>query len=361
MICSPARLLFQSPFMARFIVVLLLLAFLGGCSLGGTEPTIVPTKSPPAVTSSPAPTPPAEVLTAKPSPSSGVPTAQATALRSVLAIETFLADVAQNVAGGRLTVAALLPIGVDPHSFEPTPGDVAKVVRSDLLIVNGAGFEEFLEEMLRNARGQRLVIEASAGLTSRTAREGEAPATDADAGHHHEVDPHFWLDPNNVIKYVENIRDGLSRADPEGAATYAANAQAYIAQLRELDAWIVEQVKVVSPERRILVTNHESFGYFADRYGFKVVGTVIPGASAGASPSAQQMRRLVESIKATGARAIFLETGANPQLAQQVARETGVKVITQLYTHSVSEAGGPAPTYVEMMRYNTRAIVETLK
>ena len=181
-------------------------------------------------------------------------------------------------------------------------------------------------------------------------------------GHHHDAgDPHFWLDPVNVIKYTENIRDGLSQADPGGAETYARNADAYVAKLKELDAWISEQVKQIPAERRLLVTNHESFGYFADRYGFKIVGTVIPSVSTGASPSAQQLARLTDHIKATGAPAIFMETGASPQLAQQLAQEVGVKAVTELYTHSTTEASGPAPTYIDMMKYNVKAIVDALK
>lgn len=408
-----------------------------------------------------------------------------------LAVETFLGDIAQNVAGDRLKIEPLIAIGVDPHGFEPTPADVRKVADSTLLIINGAGFESFLERLLVSAGGQRQVVEAAAGLSSREAREGEeavmsdadladamcsaaseekpqAAASGAEQGqaaplpaemglfevalarqadgsyggylayatdeegdfqiatgagqiavvkpsdgsgleveknfklnchglgqgyivelekegqyilaltgfetattpiligpagghHHHEGDPHFWLDPVNVIKYTENIRDGLSQADPGGAATYARNADAYIAKLKDLDAWISEQVKQISAERRLLVTNHESFGYFADRYGFRVVGTVIPSVSTGASPSAQQLARLSDRIKATGAPAIFLETGASPQLAQQLAQEVGIKAVTELFTHSITDDKGTAPTYLDMMRYNVKAIVQALK
>jgi len=273
----------------------------------------------------------------------------------VLATESFLADIAQNVAGNRLKVDALLPIGVDPHSFEPTPSDVRRVADSTVLIVNGAGVEEFLKRLLDNAGGNRQIIEASKGLTSRKPSAGEP--VDAD----NPIDPHFWLDPNNVVKYVENIRDGLSQADPDGAASYAVNASAYIAKLKELDPWIVEQVKVLPVERRLLVTNHESLGYFADRYGFKIIGSIIPSISTDSSPSAQQLAKLIDQIKKTHAPAIFLETSANPQLANQISQETGVKVVIGLYTHSISDASGPAPTYIDMMKYNVKVIVDALK
>ena len=317
--------------------------------------------------------------TAGPQPASRPSTDAGRAALKALAVETFLADIAQNVAGDRLKVAALIPVGVDPHGFEPTPQDVARIAASQALIVNGAGFESWLEDVLANAGGQRAVIVASAGLTTREPGSEEAahededeehqpgaaaatPAADEHAGHHHhEGDPHFWLDPINAIKYTENIRDGLSQADPGGAAIYARNADAYIAKLKELDAWIREQVSQIPAERRLLVTNHESFGYFADRYGFTIVGAVIPSVSTGASPSAQQMAQLVEHIRATGAPAIFLETGTNPQLARQLAQEVGIKVVTELFTHSITEANGPAPTYIDMMKYNVKAIVDGLK
>jgi ABC-type Zn uptake system ZnuABC Zn-binding protein ZnuA len=275
----------------------------------------------------------------------------------VLVVETFLADITQNVAGDRLKVDALMPLGADPHSFEPTPKDVARVAKSDVLIVNGAGFEEFLTPLLQNAGGKRLVIEASAGLFSRIPGAGEG----ASKGDNHEGDPHFWLNPINTIHYVENIRDGLSQADPAGKDIYARNAQAYIAQLNDLDAWIAAQVAQIPVEKRLLVTNHESLGYFADRYGFRVVGAIIPSVSTSASPSAKQLAALIDQIKSSGAPAIFLETGSNPQLAQQIAGETGVRVVTDLYTHSVSAAEGPAPTYIELMRYNASQIVEALR
>jgi len=279
----------------------------------------------------------------------------------VLAVESFLADITQNVAGERLQVETLMPLGLDPHTFEPTPQDVARIAESQVLVVNGAGLEEWIDETLENAGGQRTVIEAAAGLQSREVHHDEESESDDHHHHHHEGDPHFWLDPNNVIHYVENIRDGLIQADPEGRDVYTQNAAAYIAQLQELDLWIVEKVAQVPEERRLLVTNHESFGYYADRYGFQVVGAIVPSVSTGSSPSAQELASLVDRIRETGAPAIFLAMGVNPKLAEQIAQETGVRVVTGLYTHSPSDPAGPAPTYLDMIRYNTQAIVEVLK
>jgi ABC-type Zn uptake system ZnuABC Zn-binding protein ZnuA len=270
----------------------------------------------------------------------------------VLAVETFLGDIAQNVAGDRVKVDTLIPVGLDPHSFEPTPQDIARIADSNVLIVNGFGLEEWLQPVLDNAGGTRLAIVATNGLPGRTPRPGEPVGT---------TDPHFWLDPTKVLTYVENIRFGLSQVDPNGAAIYARNSAAYEAKLKNLDQWVKTQVNQIPPEKRLLVTNHESFGYYADHYGFQIVGTIIPSVSPDASPSAQQLSQLIDQIKKTGAPAIFLETGSNPQLAQQIAQESKVKVITEFYTHSITAANGLAPTYLDMIRFDTTAIVTALK
>jgi ABC-type Zn uptake system ZnuABC Zn-binding protein ZnuA len=269
----------------------------------------------------------------------------------VLAVETFLADIVRNVAGDRLIVDSLLPINMDPHSYQPAPSDIIKISTSDVLVINGGGIEVFITPLLDNAGGSRLVITASAGLTPRPDATGEHP----------EGDPHFWLDPNNVITYVENIRDGLVQADPQGRQVYSDNAAAYILQLQALNAWIQDQVGQIPADQRQLVTNHESLGYFAARYDFTVVGSIIPSVSSESAPTAHQLATLIDQIRASGARAIFMETGANINLAEQIAGETSAIIVTDLYTHSISDAHGPAPTYIDMMKYNVTQIVNALK
>jgi ABC-type Zn uptake system ZnuABC Zn-binding protein ZnuA len=279
----------------------------------------------------------------------------------VIAIENFLADFARQVAGGRLEVRSLIPNGVEPHAYEPTPQDIAAVAGARMLIVNGAGLETFLSKFLSNATVNRPVVEASEGLVSRTSREGEVLEGGVIAtGPSLEPDPHFWLDPVMAERYVANIRDGFTRLDPAGEKSYAANAAAYIAQLKELDTWIAAQVAGLPPAERRLVTNHESLGYFADRYGFRIIGTLIPSVSTEASPTARQIARLIDGLKAAGAKAVFLETGANPQLARQVAQEAGIKVVTELFTHSLTDPSGAAPSYLAMMRYDVKTILTAL-
>jgi ABC-type metal ion transport system, periplasmic component/surface adhesin len=267
----------------------------------------------------------------------------------VLTTTTILADIARNVAGDQLVTQSLLPFGTDPHSYQPVPQDTRKISESKVVVVNGANYERSLDALLATARDKKEFIEASAGLRLVTDPENDQ-----------EVDPHLWLDPSNVIVYVDNIRAGLTHFNPEGADVYDANARAYIAQLQELDAWINGQVAQVPPKRRVLVTNHDSVEYFAERYGFKVVGSIINGFSSDASPSAQEMADLTDRIRLFEAPAIFLDAADNPALAQQIASETGVKVVTDLHLESLTE-GDPAATYLDMMRYNVSKIVEALK
>ena len=267
----------------------------------------------------------------------------------ILTTTTILADITRHVAGDQLVTESLLPFGADPHSYQPVPQDTKKINESKVLIVNGADYERSLNSLLTNVGDKKELIEVSTGLRLLTNPENEK-----------EIDPHLWLDPNNVIVYVDNIRAGLTNFNPDSADIYQANARAYVTQLQELDAWINGQVAQIPPKRRVLVTNHDSLEYFADRYGFKIVGSVIPGFSSDASPSAEQMADLIDRIKLFEVPAVFLDTADNPALAQQIASETGVKVVTDLHLESLTE-GAPAGTYIDMMRYNVTKIVEALK
>ncbi len=265
----------------------------------------------------------------------------------ILTSTTILADITRSIAGDRFEVVSLLPVGSDPHSYQTTPQDLAHISESNLIVINGAGYEGFLQSLLENTGRQGTLIEASAGIS---------PRGDAEHG----PDPHMWLNPNLVLTYVENIRAALTQLDPAGEGIYRANADTYSAKLKQLDAWIVEQVAQIPIQKRLLVTNHEAFGYFAERYGFIVVGTVIESFSTDASPSAQQLASLIDQIQSSGAPAIFLDASDNTTLARQIADETGVNVVTDLHLESLTD-GPPASTYIDMMKHNVSTIVDALK
>ena len=270
---------------------------------------------------------------------------------NVLATESFLGDIAHNVAGDRIKIDTLLPVTIDPHEYQPKPQDIVRLAQSQVLIVNGLGYEAWLKKTLDGIGGQRLVIVTTAGL---------APNPDP-TGEHPEGDPHMWMDPLKAINYVEQIRDGLSQADPAGKAIYAQNATDYISKLQALDHWVRDQVSQLPVEKRLLVTNHDALGYFAQAYNFKIIGAVIPSVTTDASPSAQQLASLIDTIRKSSAPAIFLDIGENRNLAEQIASETGAKVVTDLYVESTSGPNGPAPTYIDMIKYDVTTIISALK
>lgn len=299
------------------------------------------------------------------------PTAPEQAI-AVVATTSILADLVANVGGERVAVSALLRPGADPHTFSPSPNQARAVADARILFENGAGLEEWLAELLDNAGGERPTVVASQGVVpiggfEHADESGAAGASGEAAAHGDEehtgggVDPHMWFDPNNTITYVENIRDGLKQIDPDGAATYDANAARYIEQLRELDAENEQQLSAIPVERRKLVTNHDTFGYFAARYDFEVMGTVFEGVSTEEEPSPRQVARLVERIRAAGVPAIFAENTVNPRLAEQIADEAGVRVVTDLYTDALGEAGSEGDTYLKMMRFDVAQIVAALR
>jgi len=298
----------------------------------------------------------------------------------VVATTSVLADIAQQVAGAEFRVEPLIPPGTDPHGFEPTPEDLRRLATADLVIVNGAGLESSLEKFLEDVDDDAVVI-ASSGLEPRTPGAGEpghehseahggdeAEAHDGDEAEAHdgeeagnEVDPHFWLDPVLTRSYVDTIADAFEEADPDHAADYAANASAFKARLLELDEFTRRTVASVPEERRKLVMDHSSHGYWADRYGFEIVGAVIPSVSTGSTPTARDLAELLEVIEREGVPAIFVQVGDNPRLAERIAADAGVTVVDDLYTGSLSGPDGDAPTYADLIEDTARRISEALR
>lgn len=283
----------------------------------------------------------------------------------VAATTSLVADVVANVGGEHIVLIQLVESGVDPHAFEPTPQDVAAFSDAHVVFVNGAGLEVFLEDLLAAAGEESAVVSVSRGIDLLRLEEEHEHEEEEEEEHEHEhehgeADPHVWFNPRNVILWVDVIEATLSALDPGHAADYAENAQAYREQLRELDGWIEEQVAQVPLEDRLLVTDHTVFTYFAQAYGFEQVGAVIPGYSTLAQPSARELAELTGRIEQFDVRAIFVGNTVNPDLAQQVAEDTGTRLVF-LYTGSLSEPGGPADSYLSFMRYNVSRIVEALQ
>lgn len=271
----------------------------------------------------------------------------------VVATTSIVADIVRQVGGDTVEVTTLIPLGMDIHTYQPSPQDIAKVAEADLVFENGLGLEQFIDTLVQNAGGKAVLVSVSDGITPRqfTAADQVSAETAGMNG-----DPHVWQDPNNVKIWVENIQKSLIEKDPANKTFYENNAQATIYSLTELDTWIQQQVKKVPEAERQIVTDHMLFGYFADRYGFKQVGAVIPSYSSEAEPSAQDIAVLEDAIRKYEVKAIFVGEFDNPTLAQRVAEDTGVQ-LDKIYTESLSASDGPAATYQEYMRYNVTTIV----
>jgi len=283
----------------------------------------------------------------------------------VVATTSVLADIAQQVAGEAFHVESLIPPGTDPHGFEPTPGDLRRLATADLVIVNGAGLESSLEKYLEDVDDEAVVV-ASRGLEPRTPDFGEPGREEAEAhGEEGEssgggADPHFWLDPILTQSYVDTIAGAFEKADPDHADEYAVNASAFKDRLVELDEFTRRTVASVPEDRRKLIMNHASHGYWADRYGFEVVGAVIPSVSTGSAPTARDLADLLEVIEREGVPAIFVQVGENPQLAERIAADAGVTVVDDLYTGSLSGPDGDVTTYVDLIEDTANRISEAL-
>jgi ABC-type Zn uptake system ZnuABC Zn-binding protein ZnuA len=279
------------------------------------------------------------------------PATQPGAKLNVVTTTTQIRSMAESVAGDLAAVRSIIPPGADAHEFEPRPSDVQAIGESALVLKNGIGLDDWVDKIIENAGGSRPLVKATEGIPLREV-SGEEPGGE---------DPHVWLSAANAITMTLNIRDALAKVDPANASTYEANAGAYLDKLRELDKYIFEQVATVPPAQRKMVTNHDAFGYYIERYGLTFVGSIIPSMTTEAQPSAQDVAELIRKIKAENIKAIFLESSINPSLAQQIARDAGAKVVDTLYGDSLGEPGTPGADYIGMMRYNTDTIVSALK
>jgi ABC-type Zn uptake system ZnuABC Zn-binding protein ZnuA len=285
----------------------------------------------------------------------------------VVATYSILADLVRNVGGDQIELRTLVGPGRDTHTFEPSPADAVAVSEAALLFENGLEFETWLDDVYASSGSQAKRVVVSEGIEPREmeegkdAHEGEEEHAEGEEHHHGEHDPHLWHSVANAIQMVRNIRDALADADPASEGLYQSNADVYIAELQTLDAWVFEQVRAVPEERRKLVTTHDTLGYFAARYGFEILGAVLPASTESASLSAQELAALAEAVKAAGVPAVFAENIATNALLEQVANEAGVRVVATLYTDALGEPGSEGDSYLKMVRFNVTTIVEALK
>lgn len=277
----------------------------------------------------------------------------------VVATFSILADFVQNVGGDRIAVRSIVGPDGNAHVYSPTPDDVKAIGEAKIVFVNGLGFEGWMDRLIIAARPKGPVVAATKNIESLT-RVSRDDAHSAHDGHARKerVDPHAWQSVANAKVYVTNIRDALSAADPEGTATYEANANTYLAKLDQLDRQVRAEMERVPMEQRRIITAHRAFDYFAKAYG--VTFFAPQGTSMHSEPSAQAIAGLIVHIRKENIRAVFLENIVDPRLLQQIADETGAKIGGMLYSDALSPPGGPAPTYIDLIRNNVAQFARAL-
>lgn len=340
------------------IVLLFLLILLIGCSGADTEAeTAVPATTNQTDT---------KLLT--------LPTLSAADLNSeplqVIASTSIIGDVVAQVGGDAIALTTLMAAGLDPHSYEPGAQTLTAVARADVIFINGWNLEESLVHDLETIGEDVPVVAISANIEPLTPGEAEHDEEDEDVyeeedEHEHSgADPHVWFDIQNVVQWTENAAQVLAELDPANADVYQENAAAYMAELTNLETSVQEQLAEIPAENRVMVTNHDSFGYFAQAYDFEILGTVVLGSSTIAEPSAADLTALIGTMEEHGVCTIFTETTVRDSLSQTVAAELdeceSVQVVP-LYTGAVGPSGSGAESYIDMFRVNVEAIVAGLK
>jgi len=279
--------------------------------------------------------------------------APALAQDGIKAIATFsiLGDLVANVGGDRVEVTALVGPNSDSHVFSPTPADAKKLAAAKVVFVNGLGLEGWMTRLVSASGSQAQAFVASTGIKTRKMEDDHHPGRMV-------TDPHAWQSIANAKIYVANIRDGLSKADPAGKSAYDANATAYLAKLDALEQEVKTAIGKIPADHRRIITTHDAFGYFGGAYSMEFISP--EGVSTDAQPSARDMARIIAQIRKQKIPAVFMENITDPRLMQQIAKETGAKIGGTLYSDALSDAKGPAGTYIDMMRSNVSELSKAL-
>jgi zinc/manganese transport system substrate-binding protein len=273
---------------------------------------------------------------------------------TVKAVASFsiLADLVRQVGGDRVQVAALVGPDADAHAFAPSPADANRIAGATIIVVNGLGFEGWMERLVKSSGTKAPVVVASRGITPIESED------DPGGQDRHAYDPHAWQSITNAKTYIANIRDGLIAADAAGRETYAANASRYLAELDQLEGEVKAAIARIPASRRRVITTHDAFGYFARAYGMTFIAP--QGVSTEAEASAKGVARIIRQVRSERIPAVFLENVSDPRLMDRIAKETGARIGGKLYSDALSAPGGPAATYVDMMRNNIRAFSAAL-
>ena len=275
---------------------------------------------------------------------------------TIRAVASFsiLGDLVREVGGDHVAVSTLVGPGSDVHSFSPAPGNARTLAQADIVFVNGLGLEGWIDRLIRASGTRAPVVTVSAGVRTIEGIEPHGHEGQED----HAADPHAWQNVANVKVYVANIRDGLAKVDPAHAADYAAAAAAYTARLDALDRDVRAALERIPPQNRRIITTHDAFGYFGAAYDLKILAP--QGVSTESEASPRDIAAIIDQIRREHVPAVFLETVTDPRQMERIARESGARIGGKVFSDALSEAGGPAPTYIDMIRANVNAFAAAL-
>ncbi|MEK7747965.1 MAG: zinc ABC transporter substrate-binding protein [Nitrospirota bacterium] len=264
----------------------------------------------------------------------------------VVATYSILGDIVRQVGKGQVTLDLIVGPNQDMHTFEPTPKSLALIAGADLVFENGLNFEPWLDKLYKSSESKARRVVVTNGIVPFSSETGEN-------------DPHLWHDVHYAIEMTKTIEKALSKHDPKNETLYQANANAYIARLTALQAWVFEKVQTIPKAERVLVTTHDSFGYFARRYQFETMG-ISTHTTEASDPSAAEFIHLIETIKRLKITAIFTENVTRSKTMETIANETGAKIVSSLYTDALSDTKGPADSYEKLIRHNVETITRGL-
>ncbi|WP_273754580.1 MULTISPECIES: metal ABC transporter solute-binding protein, Zn/Mn family [unclassified Bartonella] len=268
---------------------------------------------------------------------------------------SILADLVKNVGGNNISMTTFVGPNANSHTYEPTPHDAQALRNAQIIFINGLHLEGFIDRLITASGTRALLVEVSANIPPLEMKNQEH-----DAHHHHHsvIDPHAWQTIPNAEIYVKNIAVAFCKVDPQSCTRYNKNAETYIKKLKTVQDALKIKIDTIPKDKRVIITSHDAFGYFAKEYGFTILAP--QSASTETEATAADVAKIIKQIKANKAAALFVENISNPRLIKQISKETGLKIGGTLYSDALSNENGPAATYLDMMKHNVNTIIDAI-
>lgn len=274
-------------------------------------------------------------------------TTQAEEKLKIVSTASMIYDMAKNITGDLAVNEVIVPIGGDPHLYEPKPSDAKMIAEADLLLINALTFEGWILDLIKNSGANAAIDTVTLGIDAIASSQYE-----------NAYDPHAWMDVSLALVYIRNIKDAVIALDPNNRSVYEKNYDNYKAKLLDLDRYIIERIKEIPKDKRVIITTHDAFAYYGRRYGLKL--EALMGISTESDATAADMRRVSEAIKSFDVPALFVESTISPKIVEQIAKDNNISIGGELFTDSIGGPETEGNSYYDMMKHNTDTIVDAL-